>query len=697
MKRKIIFLSLILGLLVCLPVVTLFWGAEASPFAVVRLVIWLLCTVAITNLCIRNNQLIRDSYQILSTRIRNRLYGYKLPDIVYPLISPEQEMRLADAVKISFTGDLILLREMVERAYDSHSGGYDFDKMFEHVSDIWKNSDLAIGVFEGPLAGDNNSYSTSNYDDGVPLALNFPDSFAEAVKRAGINLVTLANNHIFDMGLDGGIRTAEVLDRIGLDYVGFDRDDTDADTPRIINVGGKRIGVLAYTFAVNGQKEDMFFGKTSQRHVKPVLSLGSKYFKRNQALIKRDFERMRREKPDMIIVLPHMGEQFLSAPDKSQRKWCDLFVSLGADIIFSDHPHHVQPIEWRRNDAGKTVLIVHCPGNFINCYTDFDGDASMIVSAYLDRKTLEPFAVGVTPVYAHCPQNGMWVGLPTYKAVTDRTISDSLSRADYRRINRVNRLVTGIALNSPLGVDTAQKEYISFVDTGLVRRIPAAMAEPFKPLMEKSALLAGINAVPSVCFVGDSVTDGTKNGGFGWYEPIVALFPGKNISRFALGLQTSRWVLDNADNIADKKAALYVVAIGCNDIRYREPAVCAMTAEDYVETLNKFVDKVKNRNPEADFVFIAPWRSLSFDALFKVKGHEKRRAIYRDYTERLRQFCETEGFMFLDPNPLIFDDINPANLRCRYGNGILKDFIHPDAYHGIMTYCKAVAKCVCNN
>ena len=71
-------------------------------------------------------------------------------DVIYTIITSEQESAIADSVKISFTGDLILLRDMVENRYDEETGTYDFEPMFSDVSDYWKNSDLAIGVFEGP-------------------------------------------------------------------------------------------------------------------------------------------------------------------------------------------------------------------------------------------------------------------------------------------------------------------------------------------------------------------------------------------------------------------------------------------------------------------------------------------------------------------------------------------------------------------
>lgn len=153
------------------------------------------------------------------------------------------------------------------------------------------------------------------------------------------------------------------------------------------------------------------------------------------------------------------------------------------------------------------------------------------------------------------------------------------------------------------------------------------------------------------------------------------------------------WLLANAAEIAELKSDLYVVAIGCNDIRYRNPAVCAMTAEAYIRNLSQLVDEIKRKNKHARFVFIAPWRSLNFDANFNVSSHNDRMALYREYTDALELYCDNNGHLFIDPNPLIFDNMLTPYARTVGGNEILKDFIHPNAFDGIAAYCNAAVMC----
>ena len=91
-----------------------------------------------------------------------------------------------NSIRISYIGDLILLKDQIIAAKNKKTGKYEFDDMFKYTSKHFHESDLTIGVFEGPCAGNNTNYSTSNYADGLPLYMNYPDEFAEAVSKAGI-------------------------------------------------------------------------------------------------------------------------------------------------------------------------------------------------------------------------------------------------------------------------------------------------------------------------------------------------------------------------------------------------------------------------------------------------------------------------------------------------------------------------------
>lgn len=601
-------------------------------------------------------------------------------DSKWTKITDEQERELQEAIRISFTGDLILLRDMVERAYRKDKNEYDFQEMFRFIKPFIGDADLSIGVFEGPMAGEEKGFSSSNYDDDIRLYINFPDSFGHAVKDAGYRLVTLANNHLLDKGLEGQERTLDILDSIGLDHVGSYRNQKEHDTIKIINVRGLRIAVLAYTYGCEYTQESFFFNEDTAFRTNSIVCRKSKYYKENRRRVIRDFEKARALNPDLIMVLPHIGKQFRHFPDRDQKRWSQLFIDQGADIIFSCHPHAVQPIEWRKNPNGKNVLLVHCPGNLINSYTDHDGDASMMLEAYLDSKTGEPFAVGCMPIYCYCNYlNGTYTALPVFSAKSVR----ALSCAEYKRICAVQKLVTKTALGVEIPIHNSQEWYVSFAKSGFVRN-------KVKPLewrkeYNDSKLVSIIRDAKKVCFVGDSITDGMKNGGYGWYEPLMQMFPGVEVESFALGAKTSVYFEINKEQIAGLNADVYVIAVGCNDIRYRDPASCAMDEKVFVNNIKSICDTIRTNNREARLVLVSPWESLNPDRFCRVSVEEKNR-LYKAYDEALHNYSLRIKAVYVNPNPYISKLLKD---KPSYREDVFLDHIHPNADQGIRVFSEA--------
>ncbi|GHU62242.1 hypothetical protein FACS189418_3280 [Clostridia bacterium] len=245
---------------------------------------------------------------------------------IYKTLSKSEKHKFDSALKLLFAGDLILLEDSVKNAFDGEK--YDFSSIFTYTSPYISQVDYSVGVFEGPCAGSGGGYSSSNYGDGKPLALNFPDSFAKAVKNAGFNLVTTANNHFLDKGVTGAMRTLDVLDSIGLDHIGTYRSKEEKEKVKIVELQGIKFAFLAYTptakrnlkgndaylssFVVNPQNEQFAFAKEE---------------------VFRQFAKVKAENPDIIIVMPHMGGQFLHAPDDLQKAWYEVFSEAGADIV----------------------------------------------------------------------------------------------------------------------------------------------------------------------------------------------------------------------------------------------------------------------------------------------------------------------------------------------------------------------------
>jgi poly-gamma-glutamate capsule biosynthesis protein CapA/YwtB (metallophosphatase superfamily)/lysophospholipase L1-like esterase len=615
----------------------------------------------------------------------------KLKLKMYPIISRKEKAQLNNAVTLSFVGDLILLRDQVLNSYNPQTASYEFDSMFTYVEKYLKESDFSMGVFEGPTAGEGYEYSTSVYNDKIPIYLNFPDSFAHAVKRAGFDFVTTAQNHLLDCGVDGAMRTLDILDQVGLEHLGSYRNQKEKERLPIYNIKGLKVAILTYTRYSNRYKNSFFLEKENKHITSLLVSPSDDNFDEVKTEVMSDFEKVKKCKPDCIVVLPHMGQQFRHSPDKYQKVWCDIFVEAGADVILSDHPHAVQPYEWRKKPGeDSSVLILHCPGNFVNSYTKKDGDASALTEIYLNPNNGKPFAVGCIPLWAHSYLDENYRALPLHKVVHNKGIRKTLSTLEFTRVKEVHELITQVMLGEKLSIDQVQEKYYLFAERankkskGYVRNHVKALE--LTDELKKKELYRLLSKSKNVCFIGDSVTEGTRNGEYGWYEPLTENFNHLSVHSFSKGSTTSNYFLENVEELIKLKSDLYIIAVGTNDVRYRNQKICAMTSKEYIKNLKQIVQKVKAQNKSAKFVFIAPWTTDMYDPVSRLPKQE-RFEMLKEYSEELEKYAKSFRALYINPNPLIDNTFKTRNPRTW-----LKDHIHPNALEGISLYSLAVMK-----
>lgn len=595
------------------------------------------------------------------------------PDRIYKQLDGAAVLSFSEDLRILFAGDLILLEDQVKRAYNGKS--YDFSDVFEYAKSYISSADIAIGVFEGPTAGGEMGYSTSNYDDGKTLKLNFPDEFAYAVKAAGFDLVTTANNHLLDTGIPGAMRTLDILDNAGLDHIGSYRNTFEKNRIKIIESSGVKIAVLAYTYGSNGYSENDLLNSDMAYITSLTANPDGENFNTVKASVKADFKKAKAENPDIILVLPHMGTQFNDFPDDYQKTWNELFISFGADLILNDHTHSVQPVEIFES-GGKTKVIVNCPGNFANIYREHNGDASAMVEIYIDKTDKTITGASIIPMWTEAQLSGNYRALPIYDILQPSgALYNEMSTYEMERIEEVQKHITKIMLGTELACDVASERYYLTAEGYLASPAnPAILTETAK----NSVLYQKLTSVKSVCYIGDSITEGSKNGGYGWYRPLETF--SKSVAEFAKGGGTVKTILPKVD----EDAALYVVALGTNDVRYRDASICAMTAAEYIAELNRFVTRIQSENPLAEFAFIAPWCALENDIVTAVPP-KQRDILLDEYAAALNDWCTENGHIYSNPNPAI-RTVMDKEVHSNY----MVDFIHPNCTRGIGLYCNAV-------
>lgn len=599
---------------------------------------------------------------------------------IHKVLSTEQIKQIDGAVTIAFAGDFILMRDQILEGFCEKTEKYNFDPVFKYAKPYIEMADYAIGVLEGPLAGKERGFSTSNYGDGIPLYFNFPDEFGSSIQRAGFDLVTMANNHLLDMEVSGAKRTMDVLEDIGLDYVGAYRDAAEKEQIKLVEISGLKVAVLAYTFRSNYYTDEYFFD-VNPSITSLLVAPESPLFNRAVNKVKRDFERAQKLNPDLIVVLPHMGSQFIHHTDNYQDTWNDIFIAQGADIVFGSHSHAVQPIEFRnrvKNGKIQSAVIVNCPGNFINSFVAYNGDATAIAKVYIDPKSKKIICAGVVPMWTYAPFQGMHKALPIYEIMFNPELNSAMSRRDMARARTVHTIITQVMLGVQLSLDQLQKVYYLFPD-GYYRK-PVKQLDLTEELKQSIVYQKLFNS-SKVVFVGDSITAGSRNGGFGWYEPIATSLKKTEIIKEGWDSGTTATLLENSLQIASHKADVYVIAIGTNDVRYRNPEICAMTPIEYIQRLDALVNIILSKNSKADFIFVSPWPSLPNDP-YRVDDID-----CQEYAQALAKYCGSRGFIFSNPTLCI-----TQMLQSRPLDYYLIDHIHPDSREGLLLYSRKFIK-----
>ncbi len=261
-----------------------------------------------------------------------------------------------------FAGDLMQHQAQIEAAKSNET--FDYTHSFQFIKEEIRKADLAIGNLEITLGG--KPYK------GYP-AFSAPDEFIYSIQDAGFDILTTANNHCLDRGKNGGKRTIQILDSIGIFRLGTYHDSIDRkkNYPLIINIKNFRIAFLAYTYATNG--------------IKASLPFCVNYI--HKAQITKDIQEAKQHQPDAIIALMHWGEEYQSLPSKEQIDCADWLFEQGVTHIIGSHPHVVQPIEIRTDSISlKENVLVYSLGNFISNMSAPKTDGGIMMKIVLKKE-----------------------------------------------------------------------------------------------------------------------------------------------------------------------------------------------------------------------------------------------------------------------------------------------------------------------
>jgi poly-gamma-glutamate synthesis protein (capsule biosynthesis protein) len=240
-----------------------------------------------------------------------------------------------------FVGDVMLSRGVGAKMAAEKDWTYPFQK----IAPILAAADLTFGNLECPVsdAGRDRHHLYSFRAD--PKAL-------EGLELAGFDVVSLANNHLYDWGEPALLDTLRRLRKARIAPVGAGANDLEAHYPQLVDLGGVKLAFLAY---VNVEPKAAIAApdKPGVAWLEPDRVLADIRFARPLA--------------DVLVVSLHWGNEYASRPQRSQVELAHRMIDAGADLVVGSHPHVVQPLElyrghWIAYSLGNFVFDQKAPG-----------------------------------------------------------------------------------------------------------------------------------------------------------------------------------------------------------------------------------------------------------------------------------------------------------------------------------------------
>lgn len=217
-------------------------------------------------------------------------------------------------VEIILAGDIMLGRSVLIRSLDKEN---DPIYPFLEVSEFLSSADLVFANLETPIVT-----NCPRFEHGFTFCAD--SRMVEGLVYSGVNVVSLANNHILNFGKEGLEDTKKYLTNSNILYTGV-------NNLAIKKIQDTTFGFLGFDFTVNVPTQ------------------------RDWDLIKESDSKV-----DILIVGVHWGDEYKDKANNNQRAWAKKIIENGADVISGHHPHWVEDYEYI---DGKPVY--YSLGNFI--------------------------------------------------------------------------------------------------------------------------------------------------------------------------------------------------------------------------------------------------------------------------------------------------------------------------------------------
>jgi len=296
--------------------------------------------------------------------LRRRVGRDEVPDSA-DLLSPDAlEAQLRESGDPRFTliavGD-VMIWGRAKAFVQEHGDEYPFAA----VLPLLRRAQVGLANLEGPMARARKQERTFSY--------RVPPRLARSLRRAGLGIVTLANNHLTDCGRQGVVETLSALRQARIVPIGAGLDHIQAHNPAIVTAGQLRIGFLGYYW---------------NRRTAATATLPGSAMDTPEDLA-RDISALR-ARVDRVVVTHHWGIPYAREVAEADRAKARLAIDCGADLVIGHHTHIIQAFEIYRSRP-----IFYGLGNFAFGSGNSRAESLLLGAQFEKDRTV----VEVYPVY----------------------------------------------------------------------------------------------------------------------------------------------------------------------------------------------------------------------------------------------------------------------------------------------------------
>ena len=314
-------------------------------------------------------------------------------------------------------GDFVLHMPINDAARTA-DGGHDFHPVLAPVADLIGDADYTVANVDGVM-GANTDYS------GYPR-FSTPVELLDALLDAGVDMLTMSNNHALDCDYAGLIAQMDACDARGMDHIGASRSQEEHDTPQIREINGIRVGFLNYTTHANGREKSCG---------PEAAAFGLNFaFKSDFAA---DAQALRDAGAEAIVAFMHWGAEYERLADDEEKALASRLGNAGVDVIVGGHPHVIQRIYWL-DKVPQPTLCCYSLGNFLSNQQQEYKNCGIIFEFTLEKDAdgrVSVHSPGYIPVFVwreETEQGYSYQMLATERALNARP--EGMSDAAYKRL-----------------------------------------------------------------------------------------------------------------------------------------------------------------------------------------------------------------------------------------------------------------------